>query len=295
MKNNKTLIIGCLVGAVAGVIHIWLSKSSPIPNPRIATVMITDLNETSGGSGSIFKSGPTLSAILTNGHVCDVAKHGGLVHTYDGKKHLIVGYSKSARHDLCLAFVQEDLGYNSIMAKTPPRVFDYAMAVGHPRLLPIIATEGKFSEKKIINVMKGMRECAAVEFSDPNLILFCLLAGGLPEIRKYETIVVSALVEDGSSGSAVYNSKGEIAAVIFAGRDEPNFGFAIPFEYIYEFVTYEIHSLAVTRPTLGVLDGIVGKNETPSLDKFMEVCTLDILNQVQSSICHKVESMLILE
>lgn len=246
-----------------------------------ATVMITNLMKNSGGSGVVLFSSETLSHVLTNAHVCGVVNHGGLVTTTTGRSGFVVSFTTSKTHDLCLIDVAADLGASTRVSNNPPDPYDEATISGHPRLLPNIVTKGHFSGKQIIQVMIGSRTCTASELIDLDTALFCALVGRLPIIRSYEAIVVSATIQPGSSGSGIFNSNHELAALVFAGAGDLGYAFAVPQEYIEFFLHHELSGLEVQVPNLNY-----GESSEASTHraKFRDACS-KASTQLQKDIC----------
>ena len=217
----------------------------------LSTVKITNLDNTSGGSGTIIRSEKTYSEVLTNAHVCHVTDNGGMV-TSLYQRAFVLSYKISEQHDLCLIKTSESFNVNTDIASSEPNILDYARASGHPQLLPIIVSEGHFSGKELVPVMIGLRKCTEAEFNDPIFGKFCIFAGGIPIVKIYETVVVSTLIQPGSSGSAIYNSSGKIAAVVFAGSRDIGYAMAVPFNYVYNFINNEVPILKETVVNLTV-------------------------------------------
>lgn len=234
MRRNLVLALIIFSGCASGS----MTKS---------TVKVTNLASNSGGSGTIVSASETESLILTNAHVCGVVKNGGLIHTSDSKTHFVVSYRISQIHDLCLISTSANLGSYSSVSSSAPAKFDESIVAGHPRLLPTILTKGYFSDKLVIRIMAGVRECTEAEKLDQNTAPFCSIFGVVPIIKTYETIVVSSLIQPGSSGSGIY-SNGKISAVIFAGSGDLGFGLAVPHEFVYNFLENEVKFLPSQYP-----------------------------------------------
>lgn len=239
-KARFVLLLGLLV--LPAVIIFELSSDR---HPSSFTVMVTNMEEMSGGSGSVIMNSPDKSVVLTNSHVCDVLnKEGGLVKKEDGSKYMVSGYHKSEFHDLCAIFVAADLGNSVKIAKVSPRTYEKATITGHPALLPNVINEGSFGERKVIQVMTGIKPCTEKDVRSEQDALLCFLIGGKPVITSYESVVVSALIMGGSSGSAVLNSKGELSGVVFAGQGSGlSYAFIVPFEYVSIFVREELNTV----------------------------------------------------
>jgi len=126
-------------------------------------------------------------------------------------------------------------------------MYDSATVSGHPKLLPNIITRGHFSGKMVISLVTDVKPCTGKEQSAQD-VFFCSLLGVKPVIKTLETIVVSATIQPGSSGSAVYNSNGDIGAVIFAGAGDFGYGVAVPHEFIKTFLEQELRTLPKRVP-----------------------------------------------
>lgn len=248
MTKLMIRISAVLVLAGLGWYIINPSHSKPSLNDKAAaSVKIVRSDERSGGTGVILESGE-LSTVLTNNHVCEVVAAGGLVITDDGRKFLVYAYQQSNRHDLCLITVAANLGITTGVANNPPAVYSEATIAGHPSLLPTIITKGHFSGKTLGQIITGIVPCTEEDFHGPNSIL-CMFLGGIPTIRTYEMQVVSATIKPGSSGSAVYNSDGQIAGLVFAGQGELGYAMIVPHEYVANFLNNELPNIKPKFPT----------------------------------------------
>lgn len=219
------------------------AKSDVLADRYKAAVMITSLNERSGGSGTVIRSTSSESFILTNKHVCEVASEGGLVHTSSNEKFLVRSYRESEIHDLCVLSIAKDLGIQVPIAAAAPQPMEPAIVIGHPHLLPTTISQGYFGTMQRIKILVGSRACLKDDIKDLATAIRCLLSGEMGVVKSYEALYTSALIMPGSSGSAVYNSRGEISAVIFAGEEGLSYGFAVPFEYLEKFLSSEIESI----------------------------------------------------
>ena len=146
------------------------------------SVMITRMDGQSGGSGVVISSSENSSVVLTNSHVCDVIKNGGRV-TTDLNSGMVVDYKQSSKHDLCLITTNVNLYTHSKITTSPPALYDTAIVVGHPQLLPTITQVGTFSHKKIITILAGFRPCTNEDLEN-GLGNICVFLGGVPLIIK---------------------------------------------------------------------------------------------------------------
>jgi S1-C subfamily serine protease len=236
MNKIKTVVL-TLVGLALTltVVHHILFKN----DPRAASVKITNRAGNSGGTGIILSSSKAESNILTNDHVCKLLKqNGGLVITKT-QSFQVTSIVESEVSDLCLVQVSDDLGVQTSITNSPPETYDIATVSGHPALLPNVVTTGHYSGRSIIQVMTGMKKCEEADMEDPNKLILCAFFGGLPVIKSYESVLVTATIMPGSSGSGVYNSSNELAGVVFAGSGELGYAWTVPYQQLLNFVNRE--------------------------------------------------------
>lgn len=226
------LLVGFITLGVIGEAYGATVKPKTTEDLAKVTVKITDLSSMSGGSGVILQSKNDRSFILTNSHVCEVATNGGLIHT-NKEKLMVNAMAHYKRHDLCLIRVLKDLGVNTLLAPKEPKIYSEAIISGHPALMPTIITKGHFSGYEIIDVFLGYRECTEEELEDVD----CIMYGNKVKVKKFYSQVVSATIIPGSSGSAVYNSNGEISGVVFASKSrELAYAYIVPYAYVSDFI-----------------------------------------------------------
>jgi len=255
-------------------------------NIRASSVMIGNHEMNHGGTGVILKSTRSSSTILTNGHVCKVVENGGVVRTETGD-YQVVAVRESKLSDLCTLKVAANLGTNTSVSGTAPQFYDKALISGHPALMPNIVTEGHFSGRKIITVLTGMRPCTEDEAKDEKTGLICAFFGGLPVIKSYESILVSATIMPGSSGSGVYNIKQELSGVVFAGQGNIGYAWTVPYEQLVNFLRYE-------EPNLP--DQVISQEVSPinssekQLEMIAQKCTQQNITEIQvKEVCKLLE------
>lgn len=200
---------------------------------RKIAVTITPADEPHhGGTGSVIRSSRDGSLILTNKHVCGVVKEGGAVHK-DGETYKVKLYKEYGLHDLCLIYVEENLKTQVTISSQAPQPGDKSYVTGFPLLQPNIVTEGHFSDLTQIEVMIGVRDCTDKEnMDDPMGCAFF----GKAITQRYKTQFTSNLIQPGNSGSAVLNSNGELAGVVFAGGGDLAFGYIVPYSSVVHFL-----------------------------------------------------------
>lgn len=254
MKNklvlSKSLSIAGVLLVFGLAVSVWISKTvRPTTNSEYSatSVMITRFDGRSGGTGVVTSSSRSESKILTNAHVCSLLNAGGIVRS-DRYKGVVKYFQVSDVHDLCLITVSSNFHVNTVLADTAPEPYDDAIVSGHPHLLPNIITRGHFSQKEIVQVITGFRPCTIEDVTGGENAEYCQTLGFVPLIKSYEAQVVSATIMPGSSGSAVYNSNGEIAGLVFAGSGEFGYGMIVPYEYVSTFFDIELPSIKAIFP-----------------------------------------------
>lgn len=237
-SKGKFVLLLLLLFAPVGMLLTILDQN----HPASFTVMITNMSENSGGSGSIISTSTNKSVILTNAHVCDVLNEaGGLVKKEDGSKYMVTGYRKSKFHDLCAVWVAADLKASVNLAAKAPAAYTEATITGHPALLPNVVNKGEFGERKFIEVLTGTKKCTSKNIKSDTDALYCMFFGVIPVITTYESVTVSAIIMGGSSGSAVLNDTGDLSGVVFAGQGRGlSYAFIVPYEYVSIFVNEEL-------------------------------------------------------
>lgn len=274
MKLNKILTVTATISLVAFIAMQFTGSSSSTQHAKNSdkqmasnTAMITNFKGNSGGTGVVLRSGPYVSTVLTNAHVCQVVKYGGLVST-DTKQGSVTSYKVSEVHDLCIINTNVNLGAKTEVAEEAPELYSPAVVSGHPQLLPTVITKGTFSGKEIIDIMTGMRECTKEDLEN-GLGILCVFLGGIPVIKTYQSQVISATIQPGSSGSAVYNTEGKIAGLVFAGAGQLSYGHIVPLEYVRNFLENELPALQAKTP----LDNSLSKLQNSAESKLKSACT----------------------
>lgn len=191
------------------------------------------------GSGVILKSTKRGSIIMTNMHVCKpLQKLKGFV-LHNNRQIPISHYKISKVHDICIVRVRQNLGLSTKLADSSPRKYDILHTAGHPRGEPLTINNGVMTERVTISVTYAYVPCKSLD-EHPD----CLMYGDRPIIRNMDSSFMSAMSAPGSSGSGVFNSKGELVGLVFAGYGNtfsPSYN--VPYEYIVEFLEEEQYKL----------------------------------------------------
>jgi len=244
-----------------------------------SSVMIVNHEVTHGGTGIILRSTSGESSILTNDHVCRAINTGGIVISPTGT-YQITKMLESELSDLCLISVAADLGVNTKIAQKAPEFYEEAQVSGHPALMPNVISTGHFSGRSIIQVMTGVRKCTDEELSG-QLGIICAFFGGIPVVKNFESILVTATIMPGSSGSGVYNKDKELSGVVFAGKSDFGYAWTVPYEQVVNFLFKEHKHLKtkVVSQEINILKEVGQENKTKEvLQKCAQETNEEILN-----------------
>lgn len=243
----KYVLVG-LLGIAMITTLIPSNKPSETKDYARNTVRIVNLQMTGGGTGVILSSSKMESLVLTNKHVCGVAEEGGFIVTHDAR-YLISEYKTSNAHDICIAKVRANLNARTEVASYPPELYSDSYVAGHPRLMPFTLVKGHFSDRIAVPILESIRRCTEKEIMHPELGRYCEAIGGIPVFKVYDAQFITNTIQPGNSGSAVYNSAGEIAGLVFAsGSRELSYAIIVPQEYINNFLNNEMQKLEWTIP-----------------------------------------------
>jgi hypothetical protein len=221
---------------------------------------------------------------------------GGVVTTQRGDEVLVNGYKMDANHDLCLIKVNHDFGINTKVAShAPTPYYEHASISGHPALYPTVITQGHFSGFAMVPVATGLEPCTPKDEQDNPLM--CLLLGGKPIIKIYESQLVTATIMAGSSGSAVYNERGELSNLVFAGSGGLSYAWTVPYYAVrsfldnsskQEWVNMPVPNLQAPNPT--------SDDHKAAFDRLREACKnpvnrnkLGLLCRVQSDLIWRLD------
>lgn len=203
------------------------------------TVLVTNKDKTSGGSGShvIAPSGKVY--ILTNAHVCSVGQD-GIVYITDDYGRTIPRriLEVSDFTDLCL--VEPLPNYHGALKLgsnvSPGQI---VASVGHPSLMPTTMSRGEIIGESEVDVLDHVIN-PLDETDTCNLPKNRIIQGGFFGLTKYCVIHVKAnltnvIILPGNSGSPQVDFWGNLNGVFFAGN-RANWGLSITLKDVKEFL-----------------------------------------------------------
>jgi S1-C subfamily serine protease len=246
VKNFLLAILFATSGFLAGC--STFSEQQEVAEIESAVSVVSDAG--GGGSGVVLSSSSSASYILSNRHVCQGMAGGGYVTTKTGMRSRIAAMKMSKNHDLCLVKVNRNLYLKTSVAQSESKRGDLAVVVGHPHLLPQIEAVGKFTGFMDVTMMIGVERCTEEDLSKPgDEGMMCAIFGVKPIVETFETQAISSIIAPGNSGSGVFNSKGELVNLVFAGvGGSLSHGITVPNGYVRSFLKTEASRLKWQTP-----------------------------------------------
>lgn len=193
----------------------------------------------SGGTGVYINLPSGNKAILTNAHVCEVKNDKNIVWVKDSKNRAIprkiIEISKIS--DLCL--VEGLPNHRGLFLGSSVQLGQNISIIGHPRLWPKAMTSGEVFAKQFVQVLDHIiidpvndkcdlpknRKIHEDGFFGP--IDFC--------IEYIESLMTTAQILPGNSGSPVVNDYGQLVGLVYAGN-ELGWAIIIQLKDIKEFI-----------------------------------------------------------
>jgi S1-C subfamily serine protease len=206
------------------------------------TVMITNQEGNSGGTGVHIITPKGNKYILTNAHVCEVKDKDGFVYVQNVFSDRLIPrkvIEMADFTDLCL--VEPLPGADYISMGSEPTPGQIVAVVGHPRLYPTTMSRGEIIGNMNVDVLDHI-----IDAKDPNDTcslpknkkgvvnwLFFQIPVCLISIEAVQTNVV---ILGGNSGSPVVNFYGNLVGIAFASDDDAHWGIFIKFDDIVKFI-----------------------------------------------------------
>jgi len=239
IKNIILLFIGIIVLSFVVLTITNTYERFLIYKISKAIVKVTmTKNQYIGGTGFQVMAPWGEKIIVTNDHICEGMLNNTAYISHDKKTWKSKIIAQSNYTDLCILTGIEQLPVLTLgWAQSR---FDTILILGHPALQPITPSKGRViaTIKVRLFIFKSEKDCKGSgysweetkrKFGSP--IYAC--------IRRVESIMTTAKIFPGSSGSPVINRFGLVTGVIFAGNFLRQSSYYIPVQELQDFL-YDI-------------------------------------------------------
>lgn len=202
-----------------------------------ALVRVLNLEETGGGTGVHVRAPSGKTYILTNDHVCAVAKDGEvLVSRFEEPAMIRKVIERSGYTDLCL--IEGIPGVSGLTIGSETEIGRIVAVIGHPLLMPTTVSRGEIIGTRTMQVIIGLLEdslpCDQPKNSIVEVDLFFFKAQAC--IITVKANVSNIVILPGNSGSPLVDFYGRVIGLAFAGDDEVYWGAFITLEDIHKFL-----------------------------------------------------------
>lgn len=197
---------------------------------------LTNHEQTGGGTGFVVKIPGKAPVIMTNSHVClgilKNSKRKTLLGHNSGKQFTLKVLSIFKKHDLCA--VEAPKGYRGLSVGDEPSAGQLAAVVGHPSLMPLTVSRGQVIGMEVVQILMEIVDSPEkCEIKDKAIFVPFM---GIACVRQYISYSTNIQILPGNSGSPLVDKFGRVIAVMFAGNNDSLWGFAVPNEYLKEFI-----------------------------------------------------------
>jgi len=202
---------------------------------QIIKITPVDRDDT-GGTGFAIKAPSGRILTVTNAHVCEVAQNGKAAARWDNGRYTNLDVLEvDAKHDLCLLSGLPGGIEGLEMAWNDAQINDPVYVIGHPLLYPNTYSEGLVRDRTDIFIVKKQyvedeQECSDLDLKYkvyPSVFGDVAVCG-----EEFDSFGMSAKIMPGNSGSPVFNMKGKVVGVVFAGDNRTGDGSYVPLEHL---------------------------------------------------------------
>jgi hypothetical protein len=209
---------------------------------RPSVVKLTNLIQTSGGTGFYVRTPSGAVKILTNNHVCRLAAEDkGLIASTETDVEVVYVESTYEFNDLCL--LSAPANASPIKLASSVRNTENIYILGHPLLEPKTLTRGQMSGNMEIHVLQGYDtpNCEGstykkIPIEESGDFVGMLMGAKYACVRSTMANISTANILPGNSGSPVLNAFGHVVGVAFASAPGSGRSMLVPLEDVVDFL-----------------------------------------------------------
>lgn len=206
---------------------------------RKSVVSVVTESEIGGGTGFLVKNDAGRAFIITNRHVCKgTMQLDGSVKIKTAEetiKRKVIEISDKS--DLCI--IEAGPHQEPLEMARDYSLDDDAYVMGHPHLQPLTFVHGELVADVTIGMLHHYITPNEPDCSGPGLhaekidmVFFQINVC----IEDYKSILTTARIFPGNSGSPVVDNRGKVIGVIFTGNNSTNYGYAVPLDQLRTFI-----------------------------------------------------------
>ncbi len=196
------------------------------------TVMLTNEEGNSGGTGFAVQTPNGDVLTLSNAHVCELQNenHEVFAKVSETRRIPLKVIEASKTSDLCL--LSGIARMKGLSLASSVNIGEELGLVGHPHLMPLTLSKGELIGYGKVIVLVGEGACE----KDEGMYHTISSMWGDACVESFEAGFTNIIGLPGNSGSATVNFYGHVTGVLFAGDNSSNWGIIVKLQDVQDFL-----------------------------------------------------------